>query len=153
MMEDVDRDWGLRGRHYPRGKEMKTEVKIDPELLRQLDAVSTDAELVEAVFSLRPEEPSQLVTPPERTAELAQEVLERVQEQVGDSAAQTNVFVRLGSFAVSARPAFLRKLLAQPEIASAMANRQPGEALIQPKGKRPIPFSKGKSAGFKKGRP
>ena len=113
-------------------------VKIDPELLRQLEAAVSSSAPVEAVFRLRPRDPAQAAVPPDEAEALVWEVIKRVERRSGVAVGDCHVFRNLGFFVVSAKPAFLRELLAQPEIASAMANRQPGEALIPPKSKRPV---------------
>ena len=102
-------------------------AKADPELMRQLDAVAARDESVEAVFTLRPDDSSRAASGPERTEEVASRVLARVKERVGLDADEVNIFRNFGSFAVSAPARFVRELLTQPEIASAMANRRSGE--------------------------
>lgn len=100
------------------------DAKTDPELIRQLDQASASEEPVGAVVRLRTDDPSQIVPSPEQTEQLAQEVLERVLKAVGGDEPKHNVFRNLGSFAIAAGARFMRELLEQPEIASAMANRQ-----------------------------
>jgi len=112
--------------------------KIDPELLRQLNAVAADNETVEAVVRLNPDNPAEIVPSPERTEELAREVLQRVAKRVGNPVMKHNVFSNLGSFVVSAPTKFVRELIEQPEVAAAVANRQAGEALIPPINKKPL---------------
>lgn len=112
--------------------------KSDPELLRQLGEEDDDSgEPVVAVVRLKPEEPSQIVPPPERTAEIAQDLLRRVTETVGGEA-RHNVFRNLGYFVVAASRPFLRELISQPEVASGIANRQPGSAEAEPVERRPV---------------
>lgn len=111
-------------------------VKTDPELARQLDDPSADAKPVEAVFRLRPG--NSLVVSPEKTEQLTKRVLQRVTNRVGQSAHALNIFRNLGSFVVAARPVFLRELLSQPEIASAMANQRPTGLLIPPRNKKTV---------------
>jgi hypothetical protein len=105
--------------------ERESNTNTDPELVRQMHAATGDDASVEAVFMLAPEDPSQIVPSPERTEELTRHLLERVKARIGKAAGDFNVFRHMGSFVVSAHPAFLRELIAQPEIASAMANQQP----------------------------
>ena len=112
---------GREARHL--GKESNTNT--DPELVRQMHAATGDDASVEAVFMLAPEDSSQIVPSPERTKELTRQLLERVKARIGKGAEDVNVFHNMGSFVVSAHPDFLRELIAQPEIASAMANQQP----------------------------
>jgi len=74
----------------------------------------------------------------EDTETIVKEVLSRVEQQCGTSVGDCNIFRNLGSFVVSAKPALLRELLGQPEIASAIANRQPESAFIAPRKKRRV---------------
>jgi hypothetical protein len=101
--------------------------KVDPELLRQLDAAGSAGSPVEAVIALRPYGQDARVLTPEQTERLSRQLLERTQRRVGVGARAVNVFEYLGSFLVVAEPAFLRELLAQPEVRSAVANRQPDD--------------------------
>ena len=111
---------------------MTSGPKTDPELLKQLEATAaSDTSEVEAVIRLRPDDASQVVPTPERTEELANELLTRVKSEVGESVSRYNVFRNLGAFVVSAPPPFIRKLISQPEVAAATANRQP-ESLVMP---------------------
>lgn len=109
-------------------------AKTDPELLRELDAKSASQELVQAVFSLRL--PMSKLTAPRAVEEVTNEVLDRVARNVGTPASEVNVFRNIGAFAISARPAFIRALLAEPEIASAMANRPSQPMLITSREKK-----------------
>ena len=118
--------------------EAQVSSKIDPELLRQLDAVAADDQPVEVVVRLNPDNPSEIVPSPERTQELARKVLQRVAKRVGNPTLKHNVFSNLGSFVVSAPTQFVRELIEQPEVAAAVANRQAGEALIPPINKKPL---------------
>ena len=115
----------------------KALTKTDAELVKQLDQASDSEDLIEAVVRLRPDDPSQIVPAAERTEELTNHLLERVKKESGQAASRYNVFRNLGSFVVSARPAFIRQLMSQPEVASVMANQQPGTALIPPIRKAP----------------
>lgn len=100
-------------------------IKPDPELLRQLKAASSEKTPVEAVFRLRSETPAEIAPSPERTEEITKEVLDRVESNTGSAAGRYNIFRNLGSFVVSAEPEFVKDLITQPEIASAIANVQP----------------------------
>ena len=115
----------------------KALTKTDAELVKQLDQASDSEDLIEAVVRLRPDDPSQIVPAAERTEELTNHLLERVKKESGQAASRYNVFRNLGSFVVSAPPAFIRQLMSQPEVASVMANQQPGTALIPPIRKAP----------------
>lgn len=114
-------------------------AKTDAELMKQLNKASASEKAVEAVVRLKPDDASQIVPAAERTEELAKQLLERVGRQSGKSVSRYNVFRNLGSFVVSAHPAFIRELMSQPEVASVLANQQPGSALIPPIKKAPVP--------------
>ena len=109
----------------------KAPVKVDPELERQINAASAEARTVEAVLMLR-QSPAQIAANAQGTTEMVRSILKRVKEKAGTGAKQINIFRNLGMFIVDAEPIFLRELVAQPEIASAMANQQPGEAMTPP---------------------
>jgi hypothetical protein len=113
-------------------------TKIDPVLLQQINAVATDAAPVEAVIMLRPDDPAQIAAPPNRAEELTHQILQRVEKQIGISAQKVNIFRNLGSFALSANPNFIRELLRQPEVASAIANKRPPQAYIPPIDVEPV---------------
>jgi hypothetical protein len=125
---------------------MSSGAKTDPELTQQLNNTHAGESLVEAVVRFRPDDPKQVVPSPERTEELTQKVLDRVKKQVGKREARYNVFRNLGSFVVSAEPEFLRELISQPEVAAAVANRQPQSAVIAPVKKSPVPAARNQKA-------
>ena len=108
---------------------------VDPELVRQL-AASTDDDRVEAVVRLQPQD-GLPATLPEETERLAREIVRRTQKASGEQEDAVNVFKYLGSFAISAKPAFMKALIAQPEVAAALANKQPESGMIRPVDKRP----------------
>lgn len=109
---------------------------VDPELTRQLTEAG-DEGMVEAVVRLKPQTSGAASAEPDETERLTHQLMERVQRSAGRQENEVNVFRNLGSFAVSARPAFLKTLIAQPEVAAAVANRQPGSGSIPPVAKRP----------------
>jgi hypothetical protein len=107
-------------------------AKTDTELEKQLKAAASEEKPVEAVVRLKPEDPSQIVPSADRMEELTSQLLDRVKKQSGKAASRYNVFRNLGSFVVSAHPTFIEQLKEQPEVASIVANQQPGSALIAP---------------------
>jgi hypothetical protein len=113
--------------------------KVDPELTRQLK--TADDTNVEAVIQLKPGN-SQVVPTPEQTEQTTKQILERTKERCGHSPDRYNVFRNLGSFVVSAKPAFIQELISQPEVQAVVANQQPGSALIPPVKKRPVRAAK-----------
>jgi len=103
-------------------------ARIDPELRRQLNgAAAAEAEPVEAVLRLRSTNRS-LAPPPQATRDLAELLVTRVAEELGMKADDYdfNVFPNLGYFVLSASPGFVERMLDQPEVASASANRRKG---------------------------
>lgn len=106
----------------------RAQVKTDPKLLRQLEITTTEDELVQAVFTLRL--PTKQLLVPRRVEEVTYKVLERVSQQMGVDAAEVNIFRNLGAFAISAPSSFIRELLSEPEIASAISNEQNEHAQI-----------------------
>ena len=96
--------------------------RADAELTRQLERAAAAGTPVEAVVVLRSRRD---VPDPARTEALARELVDRVQDSTGREAVDVHVFRNLGRFAVAADAAFLRELLAQPEVDSALANRRP----------------------------
>jgi hypothetical protein len=107
-------------------------VKVDAELAQQMQDAASANEPMQVVFRLRPDVPGKLATSPEKTEQLAQELTQRVSEKTGMQVGKVNVFRNLGSFFVSAAPGFIRELINQPEIASAIANRRRESAYIAP---------------------
>jgi hypothetical protein len=103
---------------------------LDPELVRQLAITARDRP-VEAVVRLRVE-PGFPAPPPEETERLTRELVARTQKASGEHENAVNVFKYLGSFAISAKPSFLKTLIAQPEVAAALANNQPESGMITP---------------------
>ena len=101
-------------------------VKVDPELVRQLEEAEARDEPVEAVFNLRRED--ETLPSPEHVSEVTRLVIDRTKEETGLDPEDINVFQSIPSFVVRAKPRFIRFLLDQPEIASAVANRQPTAA-------------------------
>lgn len=107
---------------------------LDPELIRQM-AVSGEAP-VEAVVHLRHREGSP--APPEDTERLAHELITRSKKISGERQSDVNVFRYLHSFSIVATPKLIKVLISQPEVASAVANRQPGSGFIPPVAKRKV---------------
>jgi hypothetical protein len=106
------------------------ERKVDPELRRQLNgaAAAARAQPVEAILRLRPTPRSAIAPPPHVTRQLAELVVNRVAEELGagEEEYEVNVFPHLGYFVLSAPPVFVERVVDQPEVASASANRRKG---------------------------
>jgi hypothetical protein len=110
-------------------------TKVDPTLRKRLSSSESEDAPIQAVLSLRSNDSA---VSPQDTDRLAREVLDRVAQQVGAGPDDFNIFPNLSSLVVSAKPAFLRELLQQPEVRSALANQQPDDALIRPRSKRKV---------------
>lgn len=98
-------------------------MKTDPELLRQIDKVDENNDSIQAVFSL--DLPMKQLLDPKQVEETTNQVLERAEKEAGSKPKDVNIFKNLGSFAVSADASFIRKIIDDPDIASAVANKQP----------------------------
>lgn len=105
---------------------------LDPELVHQM-ALSGDAP-VEAVVRLRDSDGAP--TPPAETQRLAHALVKRSKILSGERHSSINVFRSLGAFAIVAKPALIKALISQPEVAAVVANRQPGSGLMPPINKR-----------------
>jgi hypothetical protein len=103
----------------------------NPELERQLRDAEPGNKPVQAIVVLRPDSEG-------KTALVVKDVLDRVERRTGEKTRALNVFPNLRSFVVEAPPQFLRELLEQSEIQSAMPNRPPGSAFIPPVRKRRV---------------
>jgi hypothetical protein len=106
-------------------------AKIDKELKRQLSAAARAEERgtasgrdqpLEAVVHFRAPD-GKRVADPEAVQEIARDLLSRVEQRTSETPVAYNVFANLQSMVVQASRTFLVELLAQPEIASALANR------------------------------
>src|SRR5687767_7228537 len=93
---------------------------IDPQLEDQLARATGggDDESVAATFMLR--SPDNSALSPTETKNVVDEVLERTERRTHAKPNDVNVFPDLQSFVVDASPAFVREVLRQPEIDSAM---------------------------------
>lgn len=101
--------------------------KTDPELLRQIDAVQTNNESIQAVFSLAL--PLKKLLDPKQVEETTNQVLERAEKEVGSKPKDVNIFKNLGSFVVSADASFIRQIIDDPDIETALANKQAKKVL------------------------
>jgi hypothetical protein len=106
----------------------RSKTKIDPELRRQLDqAAASKPAAVEAVLRLRtPARRSSRPPAREAARDVARDLLARVAQEVGVAASDYdfNVFPNLGYLVLSAPAGFVERVLHQPEVASASANRR-----------------------------
>ena len=112
---------------------MGKKTTIDPELIRQLDAAqgrtkaakltAAGTDPVQAVIYLHPTDAGQTAVPADQIQGVVDALLGRVAKAVGEVPQRHNTFQNLGSFAIQADPKFIRELIRQPEVASAVANR------------------------------
>jgi hypothetical protein len=106
----------------------RTSTKVDPELRRQLGRSATAAgdEPVEAVLRLRPVTRSAGAATPQRVRDLAEGLVDRAATELGEApgAWAVNVFPNLGYFVLCGSPRLVERVLEQPEVASASANRR-----------------------------
>jgi hypothetical protein len=98
-------------------------AKAHDELIRQIETAEAANEGVEAVFSIRSPDPARKFATPEQTESVVKSLIERLEVETGESPSDYNIFKNLGSFAVAASPRFMRRMLDQSEIESALANR------------------------------
>lgn len=103
-------------------KQAGKKTKTDPELIRQIDSAAAANDPIQAVFSL--DLPIRKLADPKQVEETATQVLSRIERESGLKPKELNIFRNLGSFAVSANPSLIRKLIDAPEIASAIANKK-----------------------------
>jgi len=107
-------------------------ARIQPELL---DKLGQSDPLIQVVLQLQENVSSH--APPEQVEKVARDVLQRAATEVGHSAGRANVLRNLGTIIVEATPAFVRSLIDQPEIASAMLNQTAEGVFIPPTKRRP----------------
>jgi hypothetical protein len=98
-----------------------TRPDVDPELERQI-ANAADDELVEVVLLMR--EPSRTTRPPEATDKL----LKRMCGNEPPGTVESTYLPRIGALIVRAPASVIRRLIAQPEVEIACANRGTGAA-------------------------
>ena len=106
----------------------RSSVKVDPELRRQLDQASRSrGGAVEAVLRLRQPVRRSARQPAGETVQVvARDMLARVADELDVSASDYdfNVFPNLGYLVLKAPVGFVERVLRQPEVASASANRR-----------------------------
>ena len=105
-------------------------ITIDPQLLRQLKGARNQRS-VGAVFTLRGDERGATLSPKETKA-VVKRMLDRIGRQTKSKPKDVNVFSNIQSFALEAPVEFVKTLLEQPEIDSAVANLQSEDMLINP---------------------
>ena len=98
-----------------------TMSKIDPELTRQLDEVGADDSPIQAVVYL---ESGETMSPDEVTA-TAQRIIDSASTKAATSPGRVNVLRNLGVVTLEGPASFVRSLIEEPGVASAVANVQP----------------------------
>jgi pyrroline-5-carboxylate reductase len=93
---------------------------LDPELIRQLDEARKSGDTVEAVVSLQ-RKAGQMPVPSVVEVQ-AGEAIQRASSASGEAPSDVHVMPNMAAAYVSGSERFLRELMAQPEIASAVAN-------------------------------
>jgi hypothetical protein len=123
---------------------------VDPALRDQLvssessAAASSARPKIAAVFSLKPatsrraasrkkngaraSSTEDVVPSPDQVDQTVRKIIEHAEAETGKRVDDLNVFRYLNSFVVAADPEVIESILREPEIASAVANRQPGDA-------------------------
>jgi hypothetical protein len=96
-------------------------TRVDPELTRQLDDVSADDSPVQAVVYL---ESGEMMSPDEVSA-AADRLIKSATSKAATAPSRVNVLKNLGIVAVEAPASFVRSLIEEPGVASAIANVQP----------------------------
>jgi hypothetical protein len=108
-----------------------------------MSAAESEKSPVQAWVRLRPKHPSQDTASAEDTQVSTHAIVERVTQRVGHQAHSVKVLPNLGSFIVSASPAFLRELAHQPEVESTKSTDQP-MTLIRPVKSRDVTLARPK---------
>ncbi len=101
----------------------KKPTKIDPELTRQLDAADTDDAPVQAVVHFR----SSGKRGPTGVTEVAEAAIGSASTKTGHTPTRVNVMRYLGVMSVEAPASFVRALLDEEDVESALANVHPGD--------------------------
>jgi hypothetical protein len=101
----------------------RSPTKVDPELTTQLDAADPDDAPVQAVVYLR----SGSKGGPAAVSKRADQVIASATTRAGTEPSRVNVMRYLGTVAIEAPASFVRALLDEDDIESALANVHPGD--------------------------
>jgi hypothetical protein len=101
----------------------RSPTKVDPELATQLDAADPDDASVQAVVYLR----SGSKGGPAAVSKRADQVIASATTKAGTEPSRVNVMRYLGTVAIEAPASFVRALLDEDDIESALANVHPGD--------------------------
>jgi len=98
----------------------------DPELLRQLDDARKSGEAVQLVVQLH--RPKDAPPVPADVEAQVRRAISRATAATGEQPVDVHVMGRVAAAYVQGSESFLRELVAQPEVASAVANTTPDVA-------------------------
>jgi hypothetical protein len=98
-------------------------TRVDPELIRQLDEAGPADGLVQAVVFLR----SGRAGAPDDVTREAAKVIEAAAAKAGAEPRRVNVMRNLGTIAVEASASFVRALIDESGVVSALANVRPDD--------------------------
>jgi hypothetical protein len=101
----------------------RSPTKVDPELTTQLDAADPEDAPVQAVVYLR----SGSKGGPAAVSKRADQVIASATTKAGTEPSRVNVMRYLGTVAIEAPASFVRALLDEDDIESALANVHPGD--------------------------
>ena len=101
----------------------RSPTKVDPELTTQLDAADPEDASVQAVVYLR----SGSKGGPAAVSKRADQVIASASTKAGTEPSRVNVMRYLGTVAIEAPASFVRALLDEDDIESALANVHPGD--------------------------
>ena len=117
---------------------MTTIAKIDPVLRAQLHTAGQSSAPVTAVIKLRAKDSSQPTLPPGETQQVADTILRRVRESIGEKEHDYYVLDMLGAFNLVAPVDFVAEVIKQPEVASAVSADSDEPALIEPRNAKEV---------------
>jgi hypothetical protein len=100
------------------------ETRVDPELARQLEEAGPDDGPVQAVVYLRSSTRS---LNPDSVTKAAERVIESASTKAGTAPARVNVMRYIGTVAVEGPASFVRALIDENDVTSALANVHPDE--------------------------
>ena len=101
----------------------RTPARVDPELTRQLDEADATDAAVQVVVFLR----SGKRGGPDAVTRGATHAIESAKARSGTEPSRVNVMRNLGTVALEAPASFVRALLDETEVESALANVQPAD--------------------------
>ena len=107
-------------------------AKADKGLQELLEKTSDDTEICVACMLAPPDGNPPASMSPDQFSESVGKILRKVEQKVGYPAGQENVLKNIRSLVIRARPKYIRALLDQDEVHSALANEQAEDFRIPP---------------------